>query len=141
MFFKIADKAIVKSTMASQSNNISLSENTSILLRQILEVQQQQAMLVQQQQQAMPASQLQAQTLQETGTETEVVTSNNETQTQEASLSNDDFTEILINEVQSMPILWLRICPDYKRADKKKIVWANIAAKLKCDGEYCMPIV
>ena len=56
MFFTIADKAIVKSTMASQSNNISLSEDTSILLKQILEVQQQQAMLVQQQQHAMPAS-------------------------------------------------------------------------------------
>ena len=128
--------------MASQSNNISLSEDTSILFRQILEEHQQQAMLVLQQQQAMPASQLQAQTLQETGTEIEVVTSNrNEAQTQEASLSDDDFTEVLINEVQSMPILWLRSCPDYKRADKKKIVWSNVAAKLKYDGEYSIPIV
>ena len=67
-------------TRNSETNKLSLSEDTSILLRQILEVQQQQAMLVQQQQ-AMPASQLQAQTLQETGTEIQVVTSNrNETQ-------------------------------------------------------------
>ena len=99
-------------------------------------------MLVQQQKQAMPASQLQAQTLQETGTEIEVLTSNrNETQAQEASLSNDDFTEILINEVQSMPILWLRSSSGYKRVDKKKIVRSNIVAKLKCDGEYSIPIV
>ena len=46
----------------------------------------------------MPASQLQAQTLQETGTEIEVVTSNrNEAQTQEASLSDDDFTEVYLS--------------------------------------------
>ena len=117
------------------SNNVSSlsSEDTSMLLRQILEleVQQQQATITQQQQQAVQ------QTLQETGTEIEVVTSNrNETEPQETSLSDVDFSEMLINEVQSMPIHWLRSCPDYKRADKKKIVWSNIAAKLKCDSEY-----
>lgn len=104
------------------SNNVSSlsSEDASMLLRQILEleVQQQQAMIAQQQQQAVQ------QTLQETGTEIEVATSNrNEIEPQETSLSDVDFSEMLINEVQSMPILWLRSCPDYKRADKKRIVW------------------
>ena len=92
--------------------------------------------VITQQQQQQQAVQ---QTLQETGAEIEVVTSNrNETEPQETSLSDIDFSEMLINEVQSMPILWLRSCPDYKRADKKKIVWSNIAAKLKCDSEYSM---
>ena len=126
MNFKIADNAIAKSTMASQLNNISLSEDTSTLLRQILEVQQQQA---------MQAKQSQVQISQETEIEVETL---NENETQETRRSGDDFSEILINEVQSMPILWLRSCPDYKRADKKKIVWSNIAAKLKCDSEYSL---
>ena len=111
--------------MASQLNNMLLSEGTSLLLQQFLEAQQQRI-------QTNPS---QEQTLHETDTEFETT---NENEAQESTFSDNDFNELLINEVQSMPILWLRNCPDYKRADKKKIVWSNIAKTLKCDGEYSL---
>ena len=75
-------------------NNMFLSENTSILLQQFLEAQQQQ--------QGIEISPSQAQTLHETDTEVETM---NKNETQESAFSDNDFNELLINEVQSMPIL------------------------------------
>ena len=115
--------------MASELNNMLLSGDTSFLLQQRLEAQQQ----------SVQANQSQSETLQETDIEVETITENRPQETT-ANNHEDDFNETLINEIQSMPILWLRNCPDYKRADKKKIVWANIAKNLKCDGECSLTI-
>ncbi|CAB4034631.1 transcription factor Adf-1-like [Paramuricea clavata] len=116
--------------MASELNNMLLSGDTSILLQQLLGAQQQ----------TVQANQSQPEALQETDIDAEVqILTENRTEVTRPSRHeshDDDFNEILINEIQSMPILWLRNCPDYKRADKKKIVWANIAKKLKCDVTY-----
>jgi hypothetical protein len=42
--------------------------------------------------------------------------------------------EVIVNEVQAHPILWSRQNPDYKRSDKKKIVWSAIAQKVGLEG-------
>ncbi|XP_046862808.1 uncharacterized protein LOC124456390 [Xenia sp. Carnegie-2017] len=36
----------------------------------------------------------------------------------------------------SLPILWMRESPDFKRSDKKRIVWANLAKKLNRDVNF-----
>ncbi|CAB4001124.1 Transcription factor Adf-1 [Paramuricea clavata] len=46
-----------------------------------------------------------------------------------------DVLEVIVNEVQAHPILWSRQNPDYKRSDKKQIVWSAIAQKVGLEVE------
>lgn len=57
--------------------------------------------------------------------------------------NSTDVLEVLVAEVQAHPILWNRSLPDYKRPDKKRIVWNAIAEKTGLDGmfNYCKTIV
>ena len=50
--------------------------------------------------------------------------------------SSDDILEQLISEVQSYPILWNKASPEYKESHKKRLVWAEIANKLKVAVEF-----
>jgi len=48
---------------------------------------------------------------------------------------------MLIEEIHVYPILWNKQISDYEGNDKKKIVWATIAAKLQVTGIfYSIPI-
>ena len=49
-----------------------------------------------------------------------------------------DVLEVIVAEVQAHPILWNRNTQDYKRSDKKKIVWNAIAQKVGLEGKICI---
>ena len=65
--------------------------------------------------------------IENTSHRTEVVYGHEETEV-------EDVNELLISEVQIHPILWNRQHKDYKRADKKKVVWNDIATRLRMPG-------
>ena len=46
-----------------------------------------------------------------------------------------DVLEVIVAEVQAHPILWNRNTQDYKRSDKKKIVWNAIGQKVGPEGK------
>ena len=48
---------------------------------------------------------------------------------------NHDVDELLIIEIQAHPMLWNNTLLEYKRHDKKKIVWNSIANKLGISGK------
>lgn len=47
----------------------------------------------------------------------------------------NDVLEVIVAEVQAHPILWNRNISDYKRSDKKRIVWRAIAEKVGLEGK------
>ena len=47
-----------------------------------------------------------------------------------------DVLEVLVAEVQAHPIFWNRSLADYKRSEKKRIVWNAIAEKVGLDGTF-----
>ena len=52
-----------------------------------------------------------------------------------------DLDELLINEIQAHPLIWNKQSAEYKRLDKKKIVWASIATKLGITGSTLFPML
>ena len=53
-------------------------------------------------------------------------------------VANNNVDEMIILEVQVHPLLWNTHVSDYKRHDKKKIVWNSIATKLGLTGSLTL---
>ncbi|CAB4041016.1 Hypothetical predicted protein [Paramuricea clavata] len=62
-------------------------------------------------------------------------TMNTSASSEAQDVNSIDVLEVIVNEVQAHPILWSRRNPDYKRSDKKRIVWSAIAQKVGLEVE------
>ena len=59
---------------------------------------------------------------------------NDDSEEEDSHTQQSDLDELLINEIQAHPLIWNKQSAEYKRHDKKKIVWASIATKLGITG-------